>query len=83
MDETGVPLEPQPPKVVPRREKESLISNLWSKAANHSYWLWQSHMPPFIIFAAKWINPMWTKNEVSILSVIVAGWIMIFFLKHF
>ena len=43
MDETGVPLEPQPPKAVLRREKDNLISNLWSKAANHSYWLWQCH----------------------------------------
>ena len=76
MDETGVPLEPQPPKVLPEGKRKFDIKPL-VKAANHSYWLWQCHMPPFITFAAKRVNSMWTKNEVSGSNYTVSdsGWV--------
>ena len=68
MDETGVPLEPRPPKVVARKgQKKVRYRTSGQKAqitvlgcANAA----GQTLPPFIIFAAKQLNPLWTRNEV-------------------
>ena len=69
MDETGVPLEPRPPKVVAKRgqkkvrcctsEQKSQITVIGCGSATGQV------LPPFIIFAAKQLNHSWTLNEVS------------------
>ena len=68
MDETGVPLEPRPPKVVARKgQKKVRYRTSGQKAqitvlgcANAAGQI----LPPFIIFAAKQLNPLWTRSEV-------------------
>ena len=81
MDETGVPLEPRPPKVVAKKGQKKVryctsgtkaqITVLGCGSATGQI------IPPFIIFAAKQINPLWTKNEVSGSSYAVSdkGWV--------
>ena len=69
MDETGVPLEPRPPKVVAKRGQKNVhcctsgqksqITVIGCGSASGLI------LPPFIIFAAKQLNHSWTKNEVS------------------
>ena len=40
MDETGVPLEPSPPKVIAAKgQKKCLLPNLRKKGTNHSSWM--------------------------------------------
>ena len=82
MDETGVPLEPRSPKVIhcPEREKENLISELWSKTQITviSYGSATDQcMPPFITFVVKQLNYLWTRNEVSGTRYAVSdkGWV--------
>ena len=69
MDETGMPLEPRPPKIVTKKgqkkvryqtsgQKQQITVIGCGSATGHV-------IPPFIIFAAKQINYLWTKNEVS------------------
>lgn len=69
MDETGVPLEPRPPKVVAKRGQKKIryrtsgtksqITVIGCGSATGQV------LPPFIIFAAKQINSLWTRDEVS------------------
>ena len=69
MDETGVPLEPRPPKVVAKwgqkkvrcctSEQKCQITVIGCGSATGQV------LPPFIIFAAKQLNHSWTLNEVS------------------
>ena len=64
MDETGVPVEPRPPKVVAKRgqkkvrcctsEQISQITVIGCGSATGQV------LPPFIIFAAKKLNHSWT-----------------------
>jgi len=94
MDETGMPLEPRPPKILSKRgqkkvryqtsgKKEQITVIGCGNATGQA-------IPPFIIFAAKQVNYLWTKNEVngSRFAVSDNGWIdqelFYFFLtKHF
>ena len=81
MDETGVPLEPRPPKVVARKgQKKVRYRTSGQKAqitvlgcANAA----GQTLPPFIIFAAKQLNPLWTRNEVpgSRYGISDKGWV--------
>ena len=42
MDETGVPLEPRPPKVVAKRgQKKSPLPHIWAEVPNYCHRLWQ------------------------------------------
>ena len=69
MDESGVPLEPRPPKVIAKKGQKKVryrtsgtkaqITILGCGSATGQI------IPPFIIFAAKQVNPLWTANEVS------------------
>ena len=69
MDETGVPLEHRPPKVVAKRGQikvrcrtsgqKSQITVIGCGSATGQ------NILPFIIFAAKQLNHSWTLNEVS------------------
>lgn len=69
MDETGVPLEPRPPKVIAKKGQKKVryrtsgtktqITVIGCGSATGQV------LPPFIIFAAKQINPLWTQDEVS------------------
>ena len=67
MDETGVPLEPRPPKVVAQKGKKKIryqtsgqkqqITVIGCGSATGQC------LPPFIIFAAKQVNYLWTKMK--------------------
>ena len=69
MDETGVPLEPRPPKVIARRgQKKVRYRTSGTKAQITVIGCGSATgqiIPPFIIFAAKQVNPLWTRDEVS------------------
>ena len=69
MDETGMPLEPCPPKVVAKKgqkkvryqtsgRKQQIIIIGCGSATGYV-------IPPFIVFAAKQVNYLWIRNEVS------------------
>ena len=69
MDETGVPLEPRPPKVVARKGQKKIRYRTSGQKAQITVIGCGSAvgqiLPPFIIYAAKQLNPLWTRNEVS------------------
>jgi len=80
MDETGVPLELQPPKVIAKRGQKSLLPNIKEKQQITVIGcgsVTDQCVSPFIIFAAKRINHLWTRNEVSGSRYAVSekGWI--------
>ena len=68
MDETGVPLEPHPPKVIAAKGtkkiryrtsgQKSQITVIGCGSATGQA------LPPFIIFAAKQVSPLWIKDEI-------------------
>ena len=68
MDETGVPLEPRPPKVVTRKVQKKVRYRTSGQKAQITVLRCATAagqtLPPFIIFAAKQLNPLWTRNEV-------------------
>ena len=81
MDETGVPLDPRPPKVVAPKgqkkvryrcsgQKSQITVVACCNATGHA-------IPPFIIFAAKQLNALWMRDEVpgSRYAVSDNGWI--------
>ena len=81
MDETGMPLDPRPPKVVAHKgvkkvpyrcsgQKSQITIVGCASATGHA-------IPPFIIFAAKQLNSAWMKDEVagSRYAVSDKGWI--------
>ena len=91
MDETGMPLEPRPPKVIAAKgqnyqtsgQKQQITVVGCGSAISHA-------ILSFIIFAAKQINYLWTRNEVngSCFAVSENGWIdqklfFYFLTKHF
>ena len=69
MDKTGIPLEPRPPKVVAKKRQKKVkyqtsgqkqqINIIGCGSATRHV------IPPFIVFAAKQVNYLWTINEVS------------------
>ena len=81
MDETGVPLEPQPPKVVAKRGQKKVrcctsgqkaqITVIGCGSATSQI------LPPFIIYAAKKLNHLWMRDEVtgSRYGVSDKGWV--------
>jgi len=81
MDETGVPLDPCPPKIIAAKgqkkvryrtsgNKQQITVIGCGNATGQA-------MPPFIIFAAKQLNPLWMQDEVvgSHYAVSDNGWI--------
>lgn len=69
MDETGIPLEPCPPKIITRKgvkkvryrtsgQKTQITVIGCGNATGQS-------IPPFIIFSAKQLNPLWMRNEIA------------------
>ena len=69
MDETGVPLCPRPPKVIARKGQKMIRYRTSGQKAQITVIGCGSAtgqvIPPFIIFAAKQISPLWTKDEVN------------------
>ena len=69
MDETGVPLEPRPPKIVAAKGQKKIryrtsgqksqITVIGCGSATGQI------LPPFIIFTPKQLNILWTNEEVS------------------
>ena len=94
MDETGMPLEPRPPKVITKRgqkkvryqtsgQKQQMTVIGCGSATGHV-------IPPFVVFAAKNLNHLWMKNEVPGTRFAVSdnGWVdhelfSSFLTKHF
>ena len=68
MDETGVPLDPKPPKVVACKGqkkvryrtsgKKNQITVLGCGSATGQV------LPPFVIFDARQLNPLWIRGEI-------------------
>ena len=56
-----------------------MIPFLWPEISTHSYCLQQCHrsFPPFVIFAAKQLNPLWMQDEIICTRYAVSdrGWI--------
>ena len=81
MDETGVPLEPCPPRVVARRVQKKVRYHTSGTKAQITVIGCGSAigqvLPLFIIFAAKQLNPLWMSDEVSgsCYAVTNKGWI--------
>ena len=69
MDETGVPLEPRPPKVIAKRGQKKVWYQTLGKKQQITVIGCGSAtgqcVPSFIIFAAKQINHLWTRNKVT------------------
>ncbi len=81
MDETGMPLCPRPPKIIARRGQKKVryrTSGLKSQVTVLACGSATGQViPPFIIFAAKQISPLWTQDEVngSRFAVSDNGWV--------
>lgn len=81
MDETGVPLDPRPPKVVAEKGKKKVryrCSGLKSQITVVGCGSATGQaIPPYIIYAAKQLSPLWMKDEVpgSCYAVSDNGWI--------
>ena len=81
VDEMVVPLEPRPPKVITAKGKKkvryrtsgqkSQITVIGCGSATGQ------SLPPFIIFAAKQLSPLWVKDEIPGSSYAVSdkGWV--------
>ena len=94
MDETGVPLEPRPPKVIAQKGKKKIRYQSSGQKQQITVIgcgsVTSQCLPPFIIFAAKQLKYLWTRNEVSGTRYAVSdkGWVdqkLFFFLleEHF
>lgn len=81
MDETGVPLQPRPPKVIAKRGQKKIRYRTSGQKAQITVIGCGSAtgqiIPPFIIYAAKQLNPLWIRNEVggSRYAVSDKGWV--------
>ena len=97
MDETGMPFEPRPPKVVaPKGQKKVRYRSSGIKGQVTVVGCASATgqaIPPFIIFDAKQLNPLWTKGEVPgtryglsdsgwIDQELFHGWLAEHFLAH-
>lgn len=69
MDETGIPIEPRPPKIVARKGREKIRYRTTGSKSQTTIIGCASAtgqaMPPFVIFNAKQLNPLWTRGEIS------------------
>ena len=69
MDETGVPLEPQPPKVIAKRGQKKVRCRTSGQKAQITVIGCGSAtgqiLPPFIIYSAKKLNHLWMRDEVT------------------
>ena len=69
MDETGVPLSQKPPKVVTKRGSKKVRYRTSSQKSQITVVGCGSAvgqvLPPFIIFAAKQLSPLWINDEIS------------------
>ena len=81
MDETGMPLTPRPPKIVAKKGKKKIRYRTSGQKSQITVIgcgnaIGQA-IPPFIIFAAKQISPLWTVDEVngSRYAVSDNGWV--------
>lgn len=97
MDESGIPLDPRPPKVAAQkgqkkvRYESSGRKNQITIVACGS--VTGQPIPPFVIFNAKQLNPLWMRDEVGgtrydlskkgwIDRELFHGWLVEHFLKH-
>ncbi len=81
MDETGVPLTPRPPKIIAKKGQKKVRYRTSGQKAQITVIGCGSAtgqaIPPFIIFAAKQISPLWTVDEVNGTRYAVSdnGWV--------
>ena len=66
INETGIPLGPQPPKMVTCKGKGKYATKHLDKNSRSLYLCYtgQVNIPLFIVLAAKQVNFLYTKNEV-------------------
>jgi len=94
MDETGMPLEPRPPKVVAQKGQKKVRYQTSGQKQQITVIGCGSTVgqviPLFIIFAAKQLNYLWMNNEVPGFRFAVSenGWVdhelfSFFLIKHF
>ena len=97
MDETGVPLDPKPPKIVARKGQKK-VRHRTSGKKNQITVLGCANavgqsQPPFVIFDAKQLNPKWMDGEVPGTryglsssgwtdQVLFKGWLVEHFITH-
>jgi len=69
MDESGIPLEPRPPKVVARKGQKKVCYQTSGQKQQITVIGCGSAtgqcLPPFVIFAGIKLNHLWCRNEVS------------------
>ena len=69
MDEIGVPLQPRSSRVIAQKEKKKIQCKTSGQKQQIAFIgcgsVTVQCMPPFIILAAKHLNYLWTRNEVS------------------
>ena len=81
MDETGVPLCPRPPKIIAKKGQKKVRYRTSGQKTQITVLACGSAtgqvQPPYIVFAAKQISPLWTVYEVngSRFAVSDNGWV--------
>ena len=81
MDETGIPLEPRPPKVIARKDQNKVQYRTSGTKSQITVIgcgsVTGQSLLPFIIFTAKQINPRWRTDEVPGTRYAVSdnGWV--------
>ena len=94
MDESGVPLDPKPPRVVTRKGQRKVRYRSKGQVTVIGCCNGTGQaIPPMVIFNAKQLNPLWTKGEVPGTryglsdkgwtdQVLFKGWLKDHFLVH-
>ena len=94
MDETGMPFDPRPPKVAaPKGLKKVRYRSSGQVTVVGCASASGQPIPPFVIFDAKQLNPIWTKGKVAgtryglsdsgwIDRELFHGWLAEHFLRH-
>lgn len=97
VDETGMPVDHRPPKVITKRGQKKVRSRTSGNRSQITVIACVSAagqaIPPFVIFDAKGLNHEWTKGEVVgtryglsdsgwVDSELFKGWLTMHFLKY-
>ena len=69
IDETGMPLDPKPPKIVARRGQKKVRYSCSGKKGQVTvlgcFNGTGQAQPPFVIFDAQRLNPIWTRESLN------------------
>ena len=97
VDESGMPLDHRPPRVVGRKEKRKIRCHVTRNKAQITVVACVSAsgqaLPPYVIFDTKQLNHAWTEGKVPVTrygmsnkgwidNVLFKGWLEDHFIKH-